>query len=228
LACLPEDGRGKVFFSPQNRLRLFCDPPSRLFCGYRFIPPERVKIPEREVCNSRSPSAEVRNEWSYTSAPLYTIMACTGTDRLYNGLAQRHDERSEQTETVDCVLVGFVLNIGTKSTHFTSTQTSTVVSICTTLCIIPKHSTAPLVCDCHKNSCFFLVRINRLVFVTKKQCVFCKVRMKCLCIARLCTIILYCLILNMTAVRTVETSVNQLHKDTMHPPIFRAIGPSSF
>lgn len=40
-------------------------------------------------------------------------------------------------------------------------------------------------------------------------------------------IILYCLILNMKAVRTVETSVNQLHKNTKHPPIFWSIGPSS-
>ena len=40
-----------------------------------------VRRPGREFCNSPPCSAEVKNEWSYTSAPptLYAVMVVTGT-----------------------------------------------------------------------------------------------------------------------------------------------------
>jgi len=37
--------------------------------------PQRVKRPGREAENSNISSAEVKNEWSYTSTPLHALMA---------------------------------------------------------------------------------------------------------------------------------------------------------
>jgi hypothetical protein len=40
----------------------------------RFFPP-RLKNRKCEADHSHSPSAELKNEWSYTSVPPYTLMA---------------------------------------------------------------------------------------------------------------------------------------------------------
>jgi hypothetical protein len=58
-------GRGKRFLSSPDWI---WDPPSLLFNKYRdsYL---RAKRPEREVDHSPPSSAEVKNEWSYTSAP---------------------------------------------------------------------------------------------------------------------------------------------------------------
>jgi hypothetical protein len=56
------------FFSFPKRPDRLWGPPSLLFNGYRGTFPE-VKWPEREVNHSSPSSAEIKNEWSYTSAP---------------------------------------------------------------------------------------------------------------------------------------------------------------
>jgi hypothetical protein len=57
-------------------------PPSCLFNGYSGSFPG-VKQPEGEGDHSPPTSAEVQNEWSYTSAHPYAFMARTGTNLLY-------------------------------------------------------------------------------------------------------------------------------------------------
>ena len=47
----------------------------RLFNGYRQPFTPEIKRPGREYHHSTSFSADVKNAWSYTPAPLYTIMA---------------------------------------------------------------------------------------------------------------------------------------------------------
>ena len=57
------------FFHPKRSNRLW-GPPSLLLSGYygRFV---GIKRPERDVNHSPTSCAEVKNEWSYTSTPIY-------------------------------------------------------------------------------------------------------------------------------------------------------------
>ena len=51
---------------------------SFLFGGYRFFPP-RIQRSGHKVDNSLSYNAEVKSEWSYTSAsPIHAFMSWTG------------------------------------------------------------------------------------------------------------------------------------------------------
>jgi len=50
------------------------------------------------------PSGEVKNEWNYTSTPLYTFTVCIGTTLLHFFM-----ERSEKTVTK--VLNSYLLNL---------------------------------------------------------------------------------------------------------------------
>jgi len=67
----------KRFFSSQKRPDRLRDPPSLLFSAYRGSFPG-VKRPGPEVNYSPPSSTEVKNEWVYTSSPLYAFMAWTG------------------------------------------------------------------------------------------------------------------------------------------------------
>jgi hypothetical protein len=49
--------------------------PGRSFNGYWGNFPRVVKLPWSEIDHLRPCSSEVKNEWSYTSAPPYTFMA---------------------------------------------------------------------------------------------------------------------------------------------------------
>ena len=67
----------KRFFSSLNRPDHFLDPPSYLFNSYRGTF-STVRRPGCDVDHSRPSSADIKNEWSYTSAPLYTLISWTG------------------------------------------------------------------------------------------------------------------------------------------------------
>jgi hypothetical protein len=62
--------KGKLFFSSQNVLSLL------LLTGYRGVPLLDVKQLGIEADYSFPSSAEVKNEWSYTSAPPCAFVAC--------------------------------------------------------------------------------------------------------------------------------------------------------
>jgi hypothetical protein len=61
-------GRGKKFFLFKNVHERLWGPAGILFNRYRYFFPG-VRRPGREVDHSSSSTAEVKNEWSYTSAP---------------------------------------------------------------------------------------------------------------------------------------------------------------
>jgi len=67
----------KRIFSSQKRTDRLRGPPSLLFGAYRGSFPG-VKRPRPEVNYSPPSSSEVKNEWIYTSSPLYAFMAWTG------------------------------------------------------------------------------------------------------------------------------------------------------
>jgi hypothetical protein len=54
-------------------------PPTRMV---QWVISPGVKRPERETDDSLPTRAEVKNEWSYTSTPIYAFMAFTGTLHL--------------------------------------------------------------------------------------------------------------------------------------------------
>jgi hypothetical protein len=166
--------------------------------------PQRVKLPGREVCNSRPSNAEVRNEWSYTSTPpihhygvykdslpfAFTLRTVLHRDTMDVQNKQElltvfwwvfHFEYWHQEYT-------FHIHTQAQWSVYVPRSVSCLSSLLHVFCVIVT-----------KTAIVFLGRTNRLVFVTKKQCVFSKVRMKCLCIARLCTA--------WSWTRTVETSV---------------------
>jgi hypothetical protein len=63
-----DPGRGKRFVCSPKRADRLLGPLSLLLNGYRGSVP-RVKWPGSEVYHSLPSSAEVKNEWSYTSTP---------------------------------------------------------------------------------------------------------------------------------------------------------------
>jgi len=72
-------GRGKRYhYIPRHLDR---GPPCLMFNGYWGSFPE-VQRPGREVEHSPTSCAEVKNGWSYTSAPLYILMARTRKTEL--------------------------------------------------------------------------------------------------------------------------------------------------
>jgi hypothetical protein len=58
---------------------------SLLYNGHREILSAEVKRMRPEADHSSLCSAEVKNEWSYTSTPPYSITSCTGTTKLRTG-----------------------------------------------------------------------------------------------------------------------------------------------
>jgi hypothetical protein len=68
-------GRGWEFFSSPPRPDRLRGPPSLLFNGYQGLFPWEVKRPWCESDHSPPSSTEIKNEWSYTSAPQYAFMA---------------------------------------------------------------------------------------------------------------------------------------------------------
>jgi len=62
-------GTRDFFLNPKRSNRLWA-PPSLLFSGYycHFI---GIKWPGRDVNHSPTSCAEIKNEWSYTSTPIY-------------------------------------------------------------------------------------------------------------------------------------------------------------
>ena len=70
--------KGKIFFSSPNVLIPHVNH-SLLFIGRRALLPRVVKWPGPEVHHSPSFTADVRNEWSYTSALLYAFMVWSAT-----------------------------------------------------------------------------------------------------------------------------------------------------
>jgi hypothetical protein len=56
----------------------------KVYRGYQFTF-QGVRRPWRGVDRSSPSSAEVKNEWSYTFTPLYTLMACYGEIFTLNG-----------------------------------------------------------------------------------------------------------------------------------------------
>jgi len=58
----------------------------KVYRGYRCTFPG-VRRPGRVVDRSSPSTAEVKNEWSYTSTSLYTLMACYGEIFTLNGKA---------------------------------------------------------------------------------------------------------------------------------------------
>ena len=75
--CGSIPGRNKGFFCSPKRPNWLWSPPSIPFRGTGSSFPT-VKWPRPEAHHS-PPSAEVKNEWSYTSIPPYTFMAWAGT-----------------------------------------------------------------------------------------------------------------------------------------------------
>jgi hypothetical protein len=72
---IPEGARGLPLFPKRpSRLR---SPPSFIFNGYRGYFP-RVKRLGREVDHSVPLNVEVKNEWRYTSTPIYAVLPWTG------------------------------------------------------------------------------------------------------------------------------------------------------
>jgi len=70
-----ESRQGKQIFLFSNISRSHLGPwgpLSPLFSEYRDSFPQ-VKLPQREVHHSRPSSADFKNEWSYTSIPLYAF-----------------------------------------------------------------------------------------------------------------------------------------------------------
>ena len=61
-------GRDKRFFSSPKRPNQLLGPISFLVDGY-LCSFQRVKLAEREAAHSPASSAEVKNDWSYTSTP---------------------------------------------------------------------------------------------------------------------------------------------------------------
>jgi hypothetical protein len=79
-----ESHPGKDNFSfPYNVQTFFKAHPSLLYNRYKSYF-QREKRPQREANHSPPPRTEVKNEWSYTSTPLYAfLMECRGTFYLY-------------------------------------------------------------------------------------------------------------------------------------------------
>jgi hypothetical protein len=81
-------GREKKLFSSATRPERLWDSPSLLFNGdWRSLP--GIRRPEREVCHAPSLD-EVKNEWSYTSAPhvcLDDVYRNNGTCYLYQNIS---------------------------------------------------------------------------------------------------------------------------------------------
>jgi hypothetical protein len=73
--------KGRRLFSFSNRPDVLWVPRILLFNDYRGWFPG-VKRPERDVDHSSPPSAEVKNEWSYTSTPIYSFTEWTRTTLL--------------------------------------------------------------------------------------------------------------------------------------------------
>ena len=60
-------GKDKRFSLFRNRSNRLCGPPSRVFNGHRDYFP-RAKQRKREAAHPPPTTAEIKNEWSYTSA----------------------------------------------------------------------------------------------------------------------------------------------------------------
>jgi hypothetical protein len=65
-------GKGKTYFSIPKRPDQLWGPTSPLFSGYSGSS-SGIKRPGRDVDQSSPPSAEVKNEWSYTSTPIVCL-----------------------------------------------------------------------------------------------------------------------------------------------------------
>jgi hypothetical protein len=87
-------------------------PPSLPINGHRGSFPE-VKWPEREVNHSPPSSAEVKNEWSFTSIPPLRFMALTGKTLLFTFLTATylHTQPSKTRSTSTCTImhIGYIL-----------------------------------------------------------------------------------------------------------------------
>ena len=70
--------KGPHFSLLQNRPDALCDTPSLLLNDYQ-LSFSLLKRPGREADHLPPNSAEVKNKWSYASAPPYAFMAWTGT-----------------------------------------------------------------------------------------------------------------------------------------------------
>ena len=81
--CLDKQGNVVRLSAPMRDL-LFSDATIKITERNRLVErglfPLGLKEPEREANRPPHPSsAEVKNEWNYTSTPLYAFMPCTGT-----------------------------------------------------------------------------------------------------------------------------------------------------
>ena len=67
-------GKRKRFFSFSQHPDWFCGPLS-----LKTLFPKVKQRPGHEAGHSLLSNNEIKNEWSYTSTPIYAFMACTGT-----------------------------------------------------------------------------------------------------------------------------------------------------
>jgi hypothetical protein len=82
VGCSLNSCMGKRFFSSSVCPDLLCSPHSLLFNTYQSYF-TGVKKLGHEVNHSPPSRAKVKNEWSYTSTPLYIFMAWTKKNLTY-------------------------------------------------------------------------------------------------------------------------------------------------